>query len=86
TEGTVDLGSGPFAVPAALGERLGFTGQWRLIDGRPTLTREARARGAALDDRTRGTIARAGESGAGTPIAPLARNLAAAVERAARRF
>ncbi|OJU14752.1 MAG: hypothetical protein BGN95_11810 [Sphingomonas sp. 66-10] len=86
TEGTVDLGSGPFALPAALGERLGFTGKWRLIDGRPTLTGEARARGAALDDRTRGTIARAGESGAGTPIAPLARNLAAAVERAARRF
>lgn len=86
TEGSADLGSGPFALAAALGERLGVTGKWQVIDGRPTLAGDVRARGVALDDTTRRAIARAGGTGAGTPIAPLAQQLMAAAGGAARRF
>jgi len=78
-EGKADIAGGDFTLPGAAGERLGFKGAWRVIDGRPIVAGTARAHGVAW----RGRIA---PTGTGTPFDPIARGLAAAAERAGRRF
>lgn len=86
TEGSADLASGVFTLPGAVGEQLAFRGKWRLIDGQPILAGTARAHGVALAQDVRGRIARAADATAGTPLAPIARELAQAANSAAQRF
>ncbi|OJV32160.1 MAG: hypothetical protein BGO24_14660 [Sphingomonas sp. 67-36] len=86
TEGRADIAGGVFALPGAVGERIGFRGKWRLIEGRPIVAGTMRATGVALDQRLRGRVAGSVAGTAGTPLGPIARGLAAAADRAARRF
>lgn len=86
TEGQADIAGGVFALPGAAGERIGFRGRWRLIEGRPIVAGTMRAGGVTLDQRLRERVAGGAAAAAGTPLGPIARGLAAAADRAARRF
>lgn len=86
TEGSADLASGVFALPGAVGEQLALRGRWRVADGQPTFAGTVRAHGVALAQGIRERIASAPAAATGTPLAPIARELARAAGGAARRF
>ena len=83
TGGPVSLAAARFAGHGVTGRQLGVAGTWRVGDGRALLAGRVRARDVALPAATRASLARLGEAGAGTPVAPLLRDAGTGLARAA---
>ncbi|MGK6317963.1 intermembrane phospholipid transport protein YdbH family protein [Sphingomonas sp. DT-204] len=86
TAGTLDIGSGGFAVPGIAGREARASGRYELGGAGLRFAGTLRAAGAAADRRILGVIAGYRDAGAGTPIGPLVARLASALGAAGRNF
>ena len=86
TTGPVALSADRFAAPQASGRALAVSGRWRGGAVGAALDANVSARSVALPEGWRGQLAALGDTGAGTPLAPLAEKFARSVASAAENF